>query len=275
MMGVLNVTPDSFSDGGSYFNKEKAVQRGLSLAAEGADIIDVGGESSRPGSEPVTAQEERARVIPVISRLRRKTNVLISIDTTKSDVAKAALDEGADIVNDISAFRFDPSMISLAAQRRVPIILMHMKGTPKTMQKNPYYENVLLEIKNFFKERIATALSHGISEESIIVDPGIGFGKRFQDNLTLIKNLHFLEELNRPILIGTSRKSFLGQILNSPPEERLEGSLASSVFSILQGAHILRVHDLGAVKKAVQVTEAILNPHTGPLNPKRKGAHAS
>ncbi|MBS3819632.1 dihydropteroate synthase [bacterium] len=276
-MGVLNVTPDSFSDGGLFYYRAKALEKSLAMADEGADIIDVGGESTRPGSEPVSAEKEKDRVIPVISRLRKKTNVLISIDTTKTEVAKAALDEGADILNDISACRFDPSIISLVAQRKVPVILMHMKGTPKTMQTNPYYENIFSEIKEFFEERISTVLSHGISKKSILVDPGIGFGKRFQDNLDLIQNLQFLNELNCPIMVGTSRKSFLGQILNLPPQERVEGTIASSILSILHGAHILRVHDVRAVKRAIQVAEAIINHRSGsgPLNSKLKGDYAS
>lgn len=258
-MGVLNVTPDSFSDGGLYFYSQKAVERGLEIVAEGADILDVGGESSRPGSEPISSKEEIKRIVPVISRLRKETEVLISVDTTKEEVARAALDEGADIINDISSFRFDSSLLQLVARRKVPVVLMHMKGIPKSMQVNPSYEDLFSEIKNFFKQRISNVLSSGIAEEKIIIDPGIGFGKRFQDNLALIKNLQFLEEFNRPLLIGPSRKSFLGQILNLPPLERVEGTIASSVLSILHGAHILRVHDVKAVKRAIQVTEAIMN----------------
>jgi dihydropteroate synthase len=258
MMGVINITPDSFSDGGLHFDKDKAVAKGLQLREEGSDIIDIGGESTRPGSEPVTEEEELRRVIPVISALREKTDSLISIDTTKSGVARAALDEGADIINDISSSGFDPKMFSLAAQYGSPLILMHMKGEPKTMQVNPFYENVLLEVKSFFKERIEAAQVAGIKKEKIIIDPGIGFGKRHKDNLILINNLHFFEDLGQPILIGTSRKSFIGKILNSSAQQRLEGTIASSVLSILHGAHILRVHDVAAVKKAVLVAEAII-----------------
>jgi dihydropteroate synthase len=258
MMGVINITPDSFSDGGLNFDKDKAVARGLQLREEGSDIIDIGGESTRPGSEPVTEEEELRRVIPVISALREKTDSLISVDTTKSAVARAALDEGADIINDISSSGFDPKMFSLAAQYDVPVILMHMKGVPRTMQVNPFYENVLLEVKSFFKERIEAAQAAGINKEKIIIDPGIGFGKRHKDNLVLINNLHFFEDLGQPILIGISRKSFIGKILNSSPQQRLEGTIASAVLSILHGAHILRVHDVAAVKKAVLVAEAII-----------------
>lgn len=258
-MGVINVTPDSFSDGGLYFEKDKAVERGLELAEEGSDIIDIGGESTRPGSEPIPQEEELRRVIPVISALRKRTNTLISIDTTKSEVALAALDAGADIINDISSFRSDPNMLPVAAQKDAPVILMHMKGTPKTMQVNPFYENVLHEVKSFLKERLNSALAYGIKKEKIIIDPGIGFGKRFKDNLTLINNLHFLKDLDRPILVGVSRKSFIGKILGLSPQERMEGTIASAVLSIVHGAHILRVHDVASIKKSVLVAETILN----------------
>jgi dihydropteroate synthase len=258
-MGVLNITPDSFSNGGFYFDKDQAVKRGLELAAEGAEIIDVGGESTRPGSNPVPAQEELKRVIPVISALREKTDVLISVDTTKSEVAEAAVEAGADIINDISAFRFDSRMPLLVAQKGVSVILMHMKGTPKTMQVNPTYVDLLAEIKSFLQEKIEAAQAYGINKEKIIIDPGIGFGKSTEDNLILINNLSFLEELERPILVGTSRKSFLGSILNLPPQERSEGSIASAILSIIRGAHILRVHDVQSIKRATLVVESILN----------------
>ncbi len=259
LMGVINITPDSFSDGGLYLEKDKAVARGLELFEEGADILDIGGESTKPGSEPISVEEELKRIIPVISALRKRTDCMISVDTTKSEVARAALDAGADIINDISSFSFDPKMMPLAAQKDVPVILMHMKGVPKTMQDDPYYENVLLEVKSFLKEKIEAAQAAGIAKGKIIIDPGIGFGKRLKDNLVLINNLHSLDDLDCPILIGVSRKSFIGKILNLPPSERLEGTIASSVLSILNGAHILRVHDLAAVNRAVQVAEAIMN----------------
>lgn len=258
IMGVINITPDSFSDGGLYFAEDKALEKGLQLVEEETDIIDIGGESTRPGSEPVSPEEEIRRVIPIITALRKRTDTLISIDTTKSEVAHAALDAGADIINDISALCFDPRMASLVAQEDVPVILMHMKGTPKTMQVNPTYEDVLLEVKAFLEESIDKAQASGIKKEKIIIDPGIGFGKRVKHNLTLINNLHILEELERPILIGISRKSFIGTILDSPPEERLEGTIASAILSVINGAHILRVHDVASVKKAVRVTEAIM-----------------
>ena len=266
LMGIINVTPDSFSDGGLYFNKEKAVDRGLELAEEGADIIDIGGESTRPGSDFISTEEELMRTVPVISALRKKTDVLISVDTTKSEVAEAALGEGANIINDISSFRFDPKMLSLAAQKDIPVILMHMKGTPKNMQLNPFYEDLLAEIRGFLEERIATAQAYGIKKEKIIIDPGIGFGKSLKDNLTLIKSLKFLEPIDRPILIGISRKSFIGKILSLPPQERTEGTIASAVLSIINGAHILRVHDVEAVKRAVLVTEAIIDESMHPFS---------
>jgi dihydropteroate synthase len=258
IMGVINITPDSFSDGGLHFDKDKAVARGLQLREEGSDIIDIGGESTRPGSEPVNQEEELRRVIPVISALRDKTDSLISIDTTKSEVARAALDAGADIINDISSSSFDPKTFSVAAERGAPVILMHMKGIPRNMQVNPFYENVLLEVKSFLEEKIEQAQAAGIKKENIIIDPGIGFGKRHKDNLVLIKNLHFFEDLDQPILIGISRKSFIGKILDSSPQQRLEGTIASAVLSIVHGAHILRVHDVASVKKAVLVAEAII-----------------
>lgn len=259
IMGVINVTPDSFSDGGLYFDKDRAVEKGIELRAEGADIIDVGGESTKPGSEPIAAEEELRRIIPVISALSKRTNSLISVDTTKSEVAQAALDEGADIINDISSFRFDSKMLPLAAQKQVPVVLMHMKGIPKTMQDNPHYKDVVLEVKAFFKEKVQAAQKHGINKEKIIIDPGIGFGKGLKDNLVLINRLQTFEELGCPILVGISRKSFIGKILNLPAAERLEGTIASALLSIINGAHILRVHDVAAVKRAVLVAEAIIN----------------
>lgn len=275
IMGVINITPDSFSDGGIFFDKERAVERCMELMTEGADIIDIGGESTRPGSDPVSADEEIRRVVPVISELRKKSEILISVDTSKAEVAREALDVGADIINDISSFRFDAEMPDLAAQKNAGICLMHMKGMPKTMQDSPCYDDVLGEVKSFLKERIEFAEARGIKAERIIIDPGIGFGKRFEDNLTLINNLAFFEALNRPILIGASRKSFIGQILNLPPEERLEGTIAAAVLSIVRGASILRVHDISAVRRAVLVAEAILTEdHT--LNPPEgnTGCHA-
>jgi dihydropteroate synthase len=260
IMGVLNITPDSFSDGGLFYGPEQAVEQGLKLIEQGADILDIGGESSRPGSEPVGAEEEKNRILPVLEKIRRQSSdALISVDTTKAEVARAALDAGADIINDISAGRFDTELLKLAAERRTPIILMHMLGIPKTMQADPHYENLLEDIKAFFRERIATAVSLGMERDNIILDPGIGFGKRHQDNLNLLKNLKFLDDLQQPVLVGVSRKSFIGRILDSPPDDRLEGTIASALISVLHGAHILRVHDVAAVLKAIKVTEAIMH----------------
>lgn len=259
LMGILNITPDSFSDGGIFLDNEKAVKRGLEMEKEGAQIIDVGGESTRPGSEPVSLEEEISRVIPVIKRLKEKTKAFISIDTTKAAVAEQALDAGADIINDISAGRFDNNMLSLAAEREVPIVLMHMKGNPKNMQDNPFYLDLTSEIKDFFQERIHAALCSGVKEKHIILDPGIGFGKNLFHNLEIIRNLGFLNDFQRPILLGVSRKSFIGEILNLPANQRIEGTLAACVLGIIYGAHILRVHDVKEVKKAVALTEAVLS----------------
>jgi dihydropteroate synthase len=258
-MGVINVTPDSFSDPGLSLDKEGAVKKGLDLEKQGADILDIGGESTRPGSDPVSIAEELKRIIPVITELRKRTKVLISVDTTKAKVAEEALAAGADIINDISAFRFDDRMPLLASDTGAPVVLMHMKGVPKTMQVNPYYEDLYQEIRCFLEERIATATAYGIKREKIIVDPGIGFGKSLEHNLAIINNLDFLKDIDRPILVGISRKSFIGKILNLPPQERAEGTIASAVLSVLKGAHILRVHDVEKVKRAITVVEAITN----------------
>jgi len=263
-MGIINITPDSFSDPGKYSDKENAVARGLELVEQGADILDIGGESTRPGSESVSPAEELKRVIPVITELRQRTKALISVDTTKAKVAEEALAAGADIINDISAFRFDDRMPLLASETGVPVILMHMKGVPKTMQSNPFYEDLYQEIRCFLEERIATATAYGIKREKIIIDPGIGFGKNLAHNLSIINNLGFLEDLDRPILVGISRKSFIGKILNLPPQERAEGTIASAVLSVLKGAHILRVHEVEQVKRAITVAEAITNEHVLP-----------
>jgi len=258
-MGVVNVTPDSFSDGGLYLDPAAAVAHGLALDGDGADIIDVGGESTRPGSEPVPVEEEIKRVIPVIAGLRKRTDTLISVDTTKLEVAEAALGEGADIINDIASVGLDPRILDLAARRDAGLVLMHMQGTPKSMQVNPRYDNVVEEIRTFLEEKIEIARAYGLEDGRIIIDPGIGFGKRPADNLALIDNLGVLSALGRPILVGASRKSFIGKILNAPPLERLEGTIAASVVSVVRGAHILRVHDVKAVKRAALVADAILN----------------
>jgi dihydropteroate synthase len=258
LMGVVNVTPDSFSDGGAYFDAGKAVDRGLEMAAEGADIVDVGGESTRPGARPVAEAEEIGRVVPVIAALRTKTPVLISVDTTKAAVARAALDAGADIVNDTSAFRFDPAMPGVVARAQAGVILMHMQGTPLTMQDAPRYDDLIGEISGFLAERIRVAAAAGIPGERVIVDPGIGFGKTLDHNLEILRRQESFLALGRPLLLGFSRKAFLGKILGLPPTDRLEGTIAAAVLSVERGAHILRVHDVGPVARAVRSAEAIL-----------------
>jgi len=262
IMGIINVTPDSFSDGGRYFDAERAVARGLELAAGGADILDVGGESTRPGSLPVPEAEELRRVVPVIGALRKRTTCLLSVDTTKAAVARAALDAGADIVNDTSAFRFDLAMPGEVARSGAGVILMHMQGTPLTMQQSPRYGDLLGEVLAFLGERIRVAEAAGIPRERVIVDPGIGFGKTFEDNLVLLRRQEVFHELGRPLLLGFSRKAFLGRLLGLPPEERLEGTIAAAVLSVERGAHILRVHDVGPVVRAVRAAEAILGFRT-------------
>ena len=264
LMGVVNVTPDSFSDGGLYFDAGPAVDRGLELAAEGADILDVGGESTRPGSLPVPEDEERRRVIPVIGALRKRTEALLSVDTTKASVARAALDAGADIVNDTSAFRFDPAMAGEVARSGAAAVLMHMKGRPLTMQDAPRYDDLLGEVAGFLGDRLRLAEAAGIPRERVIVDPGIGFGKTFEDNLVLIRRQEAFHALGRPLLMGFSRKAFLGRILGLPPDRRLEGTIAAAVLSVERGAHILRVHDVGPVARAVRAAEAMLGAAADP-----------
>jgi len=258
LMGVLNVTPDSFSDGGHFFKLELAVKQGIRMAEEGADIIDVGGESTRPGSDSVTIEEELSRVIPVIEALVKEIDIPVSIDTYKSQVAKKALDSGAEMINEISALRFDPQMKKIAAEYQIPIILMHIKGTPKNMQENPYYDDVITEITEYLKESIEIAEKAGIDREKIIIDPGIGFGKRLEDNINILKNLNKFSILDCPILIGPSRKSFIGKLLDLPVEERLEGSLAALAVSIMNGANIVRVHDVKESKRVACLVDTIL-----------------
>lgn len=263
-MGIVNVTPDSFYDGGRFSDPGRAVEHGMSLASEGADILDVGGESSRPGSDPVPAEEERRRVVPVIAELRRRTATLISVDTTKLEVAEAALDAGADIVNDISASGLDPRVLVLAARHGAGFVMMHMKGTPKTMQDAPRYDDAVAEIRAFLAGKIAAALASGLAAESIVLDPGIGFGKCLEDNLVLLNHLDALASLDRPVLVGVSRKAFIGRLLDAAPDDRLEGTIAAAVLGVVRGAHILRVHDVQAVGRAARVADAILAAPPGP-----------
>lgn len=258
-MGILNVTPDSFFDGGKYLNREDAIKRALEMVEEGADIIDVGGESTRPYSEPVSTDEELKRVIPVIEGIRSRSDVFISIDTYKARVAEEAVYAGADIVNDISGFKFDRDMAYTVARLGVYGVIMHIKGTPRNMQVNPYYEDVISEIKEYFNERIEFALSVGIEREKIIIDPGIGFGKRVKDNLKIIKELKTFKEFGLPVLIGTSMKSFIGHVTSSEVHDRVEGTLASIAISIWNGADILRVHDVKKTVKVLKLVHAIMN----------------
>lgn len=256
-MGILNVTPDSFSDGGAFLAPADAVKQALRMEKEGADIIDIGGESSRPGSKPVSVEEELKRIIPVIQELRRQSQIAISIDTTKSLVAARALEAGATMINDISAGLGDPEMFAVAAQFKTPICLMHMQGTAQTMQQNPRYEDVVGEVKNFLAKRIAAAVQDGISKEKIIIDPGIGFGKSLEDNIALLQHCDRFSELGCPILIGASRKSFIGQITGASVQARLPGSLAAVAIAAQKGAQIFRVHDVTATKNFLLVFSAL------------------
>ncbi len=257
-MGILNVTPDSFSDGGLHFNKDYAVDHALRMVDDGADIIDIGGESTRPGSKPVSLEEELRRTIPVIEALSGKIEVPISIDTYKAKVAKKALEAGASMVNDISGLRFDRDMAEHIAEENIPVVIMHIKGTLRDMQKNPVYDNLISEIIGYFEESTRIAKEAGIKEDMIILDPGIGFGKTVKHNLQIIKNLRSFKELNCPILIGTSRKSFIGKILGDKhTEERLFGTASTVAASILNGADIVRVHDVKEMIDVVKLADAI------------------
>jgi dihydropteroate synthase len=257
LMGVLNVTPDSFSDGGLFFDKEKAISHALRMVEGGADIIDIGGESTRPGSKPLELEEELRRVIPVIESLAKEVDVPLSIDTYKSTVAQRAIEAGAEIINDISGLHFDPSLAKVAAKNDTPLILMHIRGTPETMQKGVHYDSLFSEILQYLKESIQRAESTGLDPRQIIIDPGIGFGKTAEDNLLIIKNLYEFRILGKPILLGTSRKSFIGKILNTEVGDRLEGTLSSIAIGVLNGAHIIRSHDVLQAKKAIAVADAI------------------
>jgi dihydropteroate synthase len=258
LMGIVNVTPDSFYDGGKRFDSAKAVADALEMVDSGAEILDVGGESTRPGAEPVPLEEELRRVLPVIRELRKNSNVPISIDTYKEAVARAALDAGADIVNDISALRFDPRMAALVASENIPLILMHMQGVPRTMQVEPHYQDVVREVRDFLAERVHSAKEAGIAARQIIIDPGIGFGKTLAHNLALLKDLGSFNSHGQPLLVGISRKAFIGKILDlAGPEERLEGSLAAAVAAALNGANIIRAHDVSETHRALRVADAI------------------
>ena len=261
IMGILNVTPDSFSDGGKYIRIDDALKRVESIVMEGADIVDIGGESTRPGSKKIGIDEEIERVVPVIERVKKELEVLISIDTYKERLARlAVLEAGADIVNDVSALRFSENMASVIADLNVPVVLMHMKGTPEHMQENPFYENVINDIKEFFYERIGWAISKGIKREKIIIDPGIGFGKRFEDNIQIIKKLREFKEFDLPILTGVSRKTFLGVISGEKiPEKREAETITTNLISILNGASIIRVHNVKNAVNSIKVLKELID----------------
>ncbi len=257
VMGVLNATPDSFSDGGQFTDVDAAVGRARQMAEEGADVLDVGGESTRPYADPVPLETELDRVLPVIEAVRAQLPHLpISIDTYKADVAQRALEAGADMVNDVSALRFDDRMAEVVADAGVPVVLMHMKGTPQTMQDDPHYDDVVAEILQFLEQRMEWAQEQGIGESTIIVDPGIGFGKRPEDNVEIVRRLCEIKKLGRPVLLGTSRKSFLGAMTHRPPSDRLEETIASVVIGAVHGADIVRVHDVGPIGHALTVADA-------------------
>lgn len=257
-MGIVNVTPDSFSDGGRYFSLDAAIAHAEQLIQEGADLLDIGGESSRPGATPVSAEEELRRVLPLVQELAKHTAVPLSVDTTKAEVARACIDSGASIINDITGLRGDPEMVPLLRQSSAGVVVMHMQGTPQTMQRNPTYQNVVTEIGHFFTERLSQLESDGIARDRICLDPGIGFGKTFPQTMQQLKHLDEYAPLARPVLVGVSRKGFLGQITGRPRDQRLVGSLAAVSIGLARGAiQILRVHDVAATKDFHSVQTAI------------------
>jgi dihydropteroate synthase len=258
-MGVLNVTPDSFSDGGLFAGHDAAVGHARSMASQGADIIDIGGESTRPGAEPLTEEEELRRILPVIERIAAELPVPLSVDTYKARVAQKALAAGASIVNDISGLRFSPDMAQVVADHGAAVVLMHIKGTPRDMQVNPVYADVVGEIMDYLEESASIALKAGVGRERILVDPGIGFGKTVQHNLEIIDRLDEFKTLGFPIVLGTSRKRFIGTVLNIPePRDRVEGTAATVAMAIQRGAHVVRVHDVGYMTKVARMTDAIV-----------------
>ena len=257
-MGILNVTPDSFSDGGQFYKTDQAVRHALQLIEYGVDIIDIGGESTRPGAEKITEEDEIQRTIPVVQQIRSITSdILISIDTTKSKVALKAIKAGANIINDISGFSFDDKMLDVVSESGVPIIIMHMQGDPSNMQNKPSYDDLVTDISSFFKNKINIAMNAGIKKNQIILDPGIGFGKTVDDNFQLINQLDQFCNLGFPVMIGPSRKSFIGITLDLPVDDRLEGTAATVAVSIMNGARIVRVHDVKEIKRVVTIIEKI------------------
>ncbi|MGR3177875.1 MAG: dihydropteroate synthase [Candidatus Anammoxibacter sp.] len=265
IVGVINLTPDSFSKDGFCYDTEKALQHADDLVREGADIIDVGGESTRPEASPVSEEEELRRVIPLIKELSKSIDVPISIDTYKSRVAEKALDAGAQIINDISGLRADKDMVNVVVASKAPIILMHMQGTPLDMQNMPTYNDVVSEIILFFQELINKAISHGVDEHNIIIDPGIGFGKTVRHNLEILNRLEEFKELGCPIMVGPSRKAFIGKVLNKPEEERLLGTLATVAIAIAHGSNIIRVHDVNETVEIAKMCDAIINSNQKPV----------
>jgi dihydropteroate synthase len=259
VMGILNVTPDSFSDGAKFIDLDAAIKHGMEMAEQGADIIDVGGESTRPGADPVSADEEIKRTEPVIRELSKRIDIPLSIDTTKADVARRALDAGAEIVNDISALRFDPEMVDVAVSYQVPVVLMHMLGSPKTMQKNICYDSIIDDITDFLKSRVAFAINKGVERNKIIIDPGIGFGKSVEnDNFEIIREMRRFGTLGLPVLVGPSRKAFIGRLLNADVDERDIGTLAAVSIAIHNGANIVRVHNVFQTKMAAKVADSVI-----------------
>ncbi|MEF8879732.1 MAG: dihydropteroate synthase [Candidatus Thermoplasmatota archaeon] len=267
LMGVLNVTPDSFSDGGEFYSTDKAVKRAVQMEKNGAKIIDVGGESTRPGAKPICVEEELNRVLPVIEELVKKVDVPISVDTYKSKVAKESIETGAALINDVTALRGDKNLVRVVSDFDVPVCLMHMKGTPQNMQKNVSYDDVMKEIYGFLKDRAEYAISNGVKKENIVVDPGIGFGKRtgkgIEDNCEILARLDKLKKLRFPVLVGASRKTFIGNVCKEyetplPTDERLEGSLAAACVAVLNGADILRVHDVKETRRCIDLIDCVL-----------------
>ena len=258
VMGILNVTPDSFSDGGLFYNTDEAVRHALQLIEYGIDIIDIGGESTRPGAKKISEEEEIQRIIPVVKQIRELSpEIIISIDTTKSMVAQKAIQSGANIINDISGFSFDNRMIDVVRESKVPVIIMHMQGDPSNMQNKPVYDDLIIDISSFFKSKIKLATDAGIKKKQIILDPGIGFGKTVGDNFQLINQLNEFCKLGFPVMIGPSRKSFIGTTLNLPVDDRLEGTAAAVAVGVMNGARIVRVHDVKEIKRVVTIVEKI------------------
>jgi len=258
LVGVLNVTQDSFSDGNKFFKLTHSIPHALDMLEGGADIIDIGGESTRPGSKPLGLDEELKRVLPVIQNLVRiRPNILISIDTYKAKVAEEAIKAGARIINDISGLAFDPAMARVAAKYQVPLILMHLKGTPQTMQANPHYRNLKKELLDFFAQRINLAVKNGVKRSQIIIDPGLGFGKRLEDNYKILGWVDELHKFGLPVMIGPSRKSFIGKVLNLPPDQRIEGTGAMAAYAVFKGIQFVRVHDVKEIKRVLTISEKI------------------